>query len=120
MPPPTSSVRASSSATGGKPGLESSIGYGGGGGQPNLLTDIVVNLSWSGNGALWNNSNSGSSHCQSYNATFHGSFDYEYSTASGSVGDLTGQSDPLAQVGRSSQTSNANTMTSAACNPYGF
>lgn len=108
------------SAAGGKPGLQTSIGYGGGGQPPTLITDLVVNVTWAGSGALWSNSNSGTSHCQSYTANFHGTFDYQYATASGSVGDLTGQSDPLAQIGQNTQTNNANGTPSSACNPYGF
>ena len=109
-------------ATGGKPGLQSSIGYGGGGGgePPTLITDIVVNLTWTGSGALWKNSNSGISKCGSYSANFHGTFDYEYATATGAVGDVTGSSDPFAQVGRNSQDSNAASSPSGACNPFGF
>lgn len=109
-------------ATGGKPGLQSSIGYGGGGpgGPPTQITDITVNLTWTGSGAVWQNSNSGTSRCQGFTATFHNTFDYEFATATGSVGDLTGASDPLAQVGHSTETSNANGTPSAACNPYGF
>src|SRR5205823_3383869 len=110
------------SATGGKPGLQSSIGYGGGGGgePPTLITDIVVNMTWTGSGALWKNSNSGTSKCGSYTASFHGTFDYEYSTATGTVGDVTGSSDPFAQVGRNTQDSNAASTPSGACNPFGF
>jgi hypothetical protein len=110
------------SATGGKPGLQSSIGYGGGGGgePPTVITDTLVNLTWTGNGGLWSNSNSGTSHCGSYTANFHGTFDYQFASASGSVGDLTGQTDPLAQVGRNTQDINANSTPSGACNPYGF
>jgi len=110
------------SATGGKPGLQSSIGYGGAGGgePPTLITDTVVNLTWTGSGDLWKNSNSGISKCGSYTASFHGTFDYEYSTATGTVGDQTGSSDPFAQVGRNTQDSNAASTPSGACNPFGF
>lgn len=109
------------SATGGKPGLQSSI-YGGGGGgvPPTVITDIVVNVTWTGNGGLWKNSNSGTSKCGSYNANFHGTFDYEYSTATGTVGDATGPSDPFAQVAHSTQDMNSNSVPSAVCNPFGF
>jgi hypothetical protein len=109
-----------SGATGGKPGLQSSIGYGGGGEPPTLITDIVVNLSWAGNGALWKNSNSGSSKCGSYTANFHSTFDYEYATATGTVGDVSGSSDPFAQLGQNTQDSNSNSVPSGACNPFGF
>jgi hypothetical protein len=109
-----------SGATGGKPGLQSSIGYGGGGEPPTLITDIVVNLTWAGNGGLWKNSNSGTSKCGSYTANFHGTFDYEYATATGTVGDASGSSDPFAQVGQSTQDSNSSTVPSGACNPFGF
>jgi hypothetical protein len=110
-----------SGATGGKPGLQSSIGYGGGGGEPPTpITDIVVNLTWAGNGGLWKNSNSGTSKCGSFTANFHGTFDYEYATATGTVGDVSGSSDPFAQVGRSTQDSNSNSVPSGACNPFGF
>ena len=110
-----------SGATGGKPGLQSSIGYGGGGGEPpTLITDIVVNVTWAGNGGLWKNSNSGTSKCGSYTANFHGTFDYEYATATGTVGDASGSSDPFAQVGQNTQDSNSNTIPSSACNPFGF
>ncbi|MEA2634499.1 MAG: hypothetical protein QOH92_1266 [Chloroflexota bacterium] len=107
------------SATGGKPGLQSALGFGGGGPPPNLITDITVNLTWAGSGALWTNTNSGNSKCMGYVATFHGSFDYEFATATGTVGDEA-VSDPLAQVAHSTQTNNANTTVPAACNPYGF
>jgi hypothetical protein len=107
------------SATGGKPGLQSALGFGGGGPPPNQITDIAVNLTWTGSGALWTNTNSGNSKCMDYVATFHGSFDYEFATATGTVGDET-VSDPLAQVAHSTQTSNANISVPAACNPYGF
>jgi hypothetical protein len=56
---------------------------------------------------LWTNRNSGSSKCLGYVATFQGTFDYEYSTATGTVGDATA-SDPLAQVAHSTQTNNSN------------
>jgi len=110
------------SATGGKPGLQSSIGYGGGGGgePPTLITDTVVNLTWTGSGGLWKNSNSGISKCGSYSANFHGTFDYEYATATGTVGDVTGASDRFAQVGRNTQDNNATSTPSGACNPFGF
>ena len=112
------------SAAGGKPGLQSSLGDGGGGGgggqPPTVITDVVVNLTWAGNGALWKNSNSGSSKCGSYRANFHGTFDYEYATATGTVGDASGSSDPFAQVGQSTQDSNSNSVPSSACNPFGF
>lgn len=109
-----------SGATGGKPQLQSAIGYGGGGPPPTRITDIIVNLTWTGSGAAWNNKNSGSSKCQGYSLTFRGTFDYEYSTATGTVGDLSASSDPLAQVAHNTQTTNQNGMPSAACNPYGF
>jgi hypothetical protein len=110
-----------SGATGGKPGLQSAIGYGGGGGEPpTAITDIVVNLTWAGNGALWKNSNSGTSKCGSYTATFQGTFDYEYATATGTVGDVSGSSDPFAQVANNTQDSNSNSVPSSACNPFGF
>ena len=105
-------------AIGGKPGLQSSLGYGGGPGSELPPTTAVI--SWMGNGAIWSNGNSGTSHCQSYAASFHSTFDYEFGTATGSVGDLTGQTDPPAQVGQSSQSSNANSIPSGACNPFGF
>jgi hypothetical protein len=108
------------SATGGKPGLQSSIGYGGGGEPPTAITDITVNIAWTGNGALWKNSSSGTSKCESYTANFHGMFDYEYSTATGSVGDVTSSSDPFAQVSRNTQDTNANSSPTGACNPFGF
>lgn len=109
------------SATGGKPGLQSSIGYGGGpGGPPTQITDITVNLSWTGSGAMWQNTNSGTSRCSGYTANFHGTFDYEFATATGSVGDLSGASDPLAQVAHNTQLNNANGTPAPACNPYGF
>ncbi|HEX9095300.1 MAG TPA: hypothetical protein VF990_04275 [Candidatus Dormibacteraeota bacterium] len=107
------------SATGGKPGLQSALGFGGGGPPPNQITDITVNLAWTGSGALWTNTNSGNSKCMGYVATFHGSFDYEFATATGIWGDET-VSDPLAQVAHSTQTSNSNISVPAACNPYGF
>ncbi len=106
-------------ATGGKPGLQTSIGYGGGG-PGSQLPPTAVDLSWAGTGAQWSNSNSGQSHCQSYNATYHSTFDYEYATASGTVGATSGQSDPFAQVGQSTTTSNSNSVPSGACNPQGF
>ena len=107
------------SATGGKPGLQSALGFGGGGPPPNQITDITVNLTWTGSGALWTNTSSGNSKCMGYVATFHGSFDNEFATATGTVGDET-VSDPLAQVAHSTQTSNSNISVPAACNPYGF
>ena len=107
------------SATGGKPGLQSALGFGGGGPPPTPITDITVNLTWTGSGALWTNRNSGNSKCLGYVATFQGSFDYEYSTATGTLGDAT-VTDPLAQVAHSTQTNNANITVPAACNPFGF
>jgi hypothetical protein len=110
-----------SGATGGKPGLQSSIGYGGGGGvPPTQITDIVVSLAWTGNGGLWKNTNSGTSKCGSYKATFHSTFDYEYAAATGTIGDQSGSSDPFGQIGQSSQDSNSNSIPSGACNPFGF
>jgi len=106
------------SATGGKPGLQSALGFGGGG-PPSLITDITVNLTWTGSGALWTNGNSGTSKCLGYVATFHGSFDYEFSTATGTIAGATA-TDPLAQVAHSTETSNANITVPAACNPFGF
>jgi hypothetical protein len=73
-----------------------------------------------GNGALWKNSNSGTSKCGSYTANFHGTFNYEYATATGTVGDVSGSSDPFAQVGQNTQDSNSNTVPSGSCNPFGF
>jgi hypothetical protein len=109
------------SSTGGKPGLQSSIGYGGGGGGGGGgAIPVPVRVSWAGNGAKWTNTNSGTSHCGSYNDSFHGSFDYEFGTASGSVGSLSGQRDPFAQVAQDSSTTNSNAAPSGACNPYGF
>lgn len=107
------------SATGGKPGLQSALGFGGGGPPPTPITDIVVNLAWTGSGALWTNRNSGSSKCLGYVATFRSTFDYEYSTATGTLGD-SAVTDPLAQVAHSTQTNNANITVPAACNPFGF
>lgn len=107
------------SATGGKPGLQTALGFGGGGPPPNQITDITVNETWTGSGAQWNNASSGNSKCMGYVATFHGSFDYEFATATGSLGDEA-VSDPLAQVAHSTQTSNSNISVPAACNPYGF
>lgn len=107
------------STTGGKPALQSALGFGGGGPPPVLITDITVNLTWTGSGALWTNRNSGSSKCMGYVATFHGTFDYEFSSASGTFGEVA-VTDPLAQVAHSTQTSNANITIPAACNPYGF
>lgn len=108
-------------AAGGKPGLQSAFGYGGGGGGgSSLITDITVNLTWTGNGALWHNDGQQLSHCQSYTNTFHNSFDYEFSTASGSLGALSALSDPLAQVAHSLYVTNSNSVPSTACNPYGF
>jgi hypothetical protein len=104
------------SATGGKPGLQSVLG---GGGPPPVITDITVNLTWTGSGALWNNANSGTSKCMDYVANFHGTFDYEFSTATGTVGG-TAINDQFAQVAHSTMTSNANTTVPAACNPFGF
>jgi hypothetical protein len=107
------------SATGGKPGLQSALGFGGGGPPPNQITDITVNLTWAGSGALWTNGNSGTSKCMGYVASFHGTFDYEFATATGTVGDAAAN-DPLAQVAHSTQSSNANITVPAACNPFGF
>ncbi|MDQ6709943.1 MAG: hypothetical protein M3Z11_05235, partial [Candidatus Dormibacteraeota bacterium] len=100
-----------------KPQLQSSIGYGGGGPPPTQITDIIVNLTWTGSGAAWNNKNSGSSKCKGYSLTFHGTFDYEYSTAIGTVGDLSASSDPLAQVAHNTQTTNQNGMPSDRLEP---
>jgi hypothetical protein len=107
------------SATGGKPGLQSAVGFGGGGPPPTAITDTTVNLTWSGSGALWTNRSSGSSKCLGYVATYHSTFDYGFATASGTVDDAT-VTDPLAQVAHATQTSNANITVPAACNPYGF
>ena len=114
------------SATGGKPALQSALAFGGTGGgggpggPPTVITDITVNLVWTGSGAMWSNQNSIISKCQNYVATSHGAFDSEFSTATGMVGDLTGATDPLAQVAHSTSTSNANSTVSSACNPFGF
>jgi hypothetical protein len=107
-------------AAGGKPGLQSAFGYGGGGGGSNQITDITVNLTWSGNGGLWHNDGQQLSHCQAYTNTFHNSYDYEFATAAGSLGALSDLSDPLAQVAHSLYVTNSNSVPSAACNPYGF
>jgi hypothetical protein len=106
------------SATGGKPALQNTLAIGVDD-PPAQVTDIVVNLNWIGSGALWSNGNSSTSKCLDYIATFHSSSDYEFSTATGSVG---GQAvtDPLAQVAHSTQTGNANITVPAACNPFGF
>lgn len=106
------------SAAGGKPGLQSVIGYGGGG-PGNSLPPTDISLSWTGTGATWTNDNSGRSHCQDYNATFHFTFDYQFATATGSIGGAAG-SDPFAQVGSSTSVNNSNTAPSGACNPFGF
>jgi hypothetical protein len=105
------------SATGGKPGLQSSLGLDIGG--PLQITDIVINLTWTGSGVQWSNRYSGNNKCLGYIATFQSTFDYEFSTATGTIGNATA-SDPLAQVGHSTQTNNANITVPAACNPYGF
>jgi len=105
------------SATGGKPGLQSALGLDDGG--PPQITDIVINLTWTGSGVQWSNRYSGNNKCLDYIATFQSAFDYEFSTATGTIGDDTA-SDPLAQVAHSTQTSNANITVPAACNPYGF
>lgn len=109
-------------ATGGKPGLQSSIGFGGGGGGggPAILAAINANVAWSGTSAVWSQTNNGISHCQNYNATYQASSDYDFASATSSSGDLAGQSDPFAQLSTSTQTSNSNTTPSAACNPFGF
>jgi hypothetical protein len=111
-----------SGTTGGKPGLQSAIGYGGGGpgGPPNQITDIVVNLTWTGSGAAWSNVGSNVSHCQSFTATYQSHFDYEFATATGTLGSLTGTSDPFAEVSHSTFMSNSNSTPSSACNPFGF
>jgi hypothetical protein len=106
-------------ATGGKPGLQSALAFGGGGPPPNPITDIIVNLTWTGSGVLWSNHNSGTSKCLDFTATFHNTFDYEFATATGAVGDATA-SDQLSQVAHSTATNNANITVPAACNPYGF
>ena len=108
-------------ATGGKPGLQSAIGFGGGGpgGPPNQITDVVVNLTWTGSGALWTNTGSNISHCQSYAATYQSMFDFQFATANGTIGGLAG-SDPLAQIATSTFATNSNSIPSRACNPYGF
>lgn len=108
--------------TGGRPGLQSSLGFGGGGGGgggPTVITDLSVNLAWTGSGALWSNQNSGVSKCQSFVSTSQGSFDYEFSAASGAVAGAPAN-DPLAQIAHSTQSSNANSTVSSACNPFGF
>ena len=84
-----------------------------------FLTDIVINLTWAGSGVQWSNRYSGNSKCLDYSATFHSTFDYEFSTATGTIGN-DAASDPLAQVAHSTQTSNVNITVPAACNPYGF
>ena len=108
-------------ATGGRPALQSALGFdgGGGGGGPTVITDITVNLTWTGSGAMWSTQQSFISKCQSYVATSQGTFDYEFSTATGTLDDVTA-TDPLAQVAHSTQTSNANSTISSACNPFGF
>ena len=105
------------SATGGKPALQNTLGVSVDG--PPQFTDIVVDLTWTGSGALWSNASSSTSKCLNYIATFHNSYDYEFSTATGSVGGMN-VSDPLAQVAHSTQTGNANIAIPAACNPFGF
>lgn len=109
-----------SGAAGGRPGLQSVIGMGGGPGGGTQLTAITVDMTWTGNGALWENQNSGSSRCLSYKATNKGTFDYEYAAAAGSVGDLAGSADPYAQIGHSTMVNTANSNPAGACNPPGF
>jgi hypothetical protein len=106
------------SATGGKPALQSALGVTDVG-PPSLITDLMVNLTWTGSGVQWSNSGSSTSKCLDYIATFHNTFDYEFSTATGSVGGVTA-TDPLAQVGHSTQSGNSNITVPAACNPFGF
>jgi hypothetical protein len=106
------------SATGGKPALQTALAvsdYD----PPAQITDLMVNLTWTGSGVQWSGGNSGTSKCLDYVATFHSSFDYEFSTATGTVGGAA-VSDPLAQVAHYTATGNANTTVPAACNPYGF
>jgi hypothetical protein len=67
----------------------------------------------------WSNRYAGNNKCLDYIASFHSTFDYEFSTATGTIGN-DAASDPLAQVGHSTQTNNANITVPAACNPYGF
>jgi hypothetical protein len=107
-------------ATGGKPGLQTSLGYGGGGPGPNVITDITINLAWTGTGAIWTNTGSNVSHCQTFTGTSQNSYDYEFAVAKGSVGDLTAANDPLAQVAHNQYRTTSNSVPSAACNPYGF
>jgi len=106
------------SATGGKPGLQSSIGYGGGG-PGTGMPPTPVNLSLAGTGAVWTNTNNSTDRCQGFSAVSHNTFDYEYATASGSVGGSSGQ-DQFAQIGQSTSMDNATGTPSAACNPPGF
>ncbi len=107
-----------SGTAGGRPGLQSALGMGGGPGSE--LTAIDVNMTWTGSGALWQNQNSGSSRCLGYRATNKGSFDYEFAAPAGTVGDLTGSADPYAQVAHMTQVNTANSNPAGACNPSGF
>lgn len=106
-------------AIGGKPGLQSSIGLGGGQ-PPTLIPYITANVGWAGTGAVWRNTSASTSHCQSYASNSQGTFDYEFAPASSSSGDLSGRSDPFAQVSTSRYASNSNSIPSGACNPFGF
>jgi hypothetical protein len=106
------------SATGGKPALQSALGVTDVG-PPPLITDLMVNLTWTGSGVQWSNGGSSTSKCLDFIATFHNTFDYEFSTATGTVGGVTA-TDPLAQVGHSTQSGNSNITIPAACNPFGF
>lgn len=109
-----------SGAAGGRPGLQSVVGLGGGPGGGTELTAIAVNMTWTGSGALWENQSSGSSRCLSYRATNKGTFDYEFAAAAGTVGDLSGASDPYAQIAHMTQVNTANSYPAGACNPAGF
>jgi hypothetical protein len=106
-------------AAGGKPGRQTSLGFGGGGGGY-TLTSVVANVSWTGNGAKWTDLSSGSAHCQSYASSTQGSFESEYGSASGVVDALNGLLDPLAQVATQHYSVQSNSTPSGLCNPFGF
>jgi len=106
-----------SGAAGGRPGLQSVIGFGPGGGG---LTSVTVDMHWTGSGGLWENHSSGTSRCGSYNNANQGTFDFEFAPASGSIDVMGSVSDPFAQIGHATMNDTANGTASGACNPLGF
>jgi hypothetical protein len=104
-------------AAGGRPGLQTVVGFGPAGGG---LTSVTVDMRWTGNGGLWEEHNSGTGHCGSYNGANQGTFDFEFAPASGTIDVLGEVSDPTAQIAHVTLDQVANGDATGVCNPFGF